>query len=268
MEKRRVPHTTTRRSKASKRSPQTSWGKEALWYREHLEADDTYHAKVILPNLERMVAPESRMQILEIGGGEGFIARALARMGASVTVTDIAPELIRIGEEKGGGVTYRVSRAEDLRWASPHSYDVVLAVLTLQNMEKIEPVFTEVARVLKKDGRFICVLNHPIFRIPKVTAWGYDEGTKTQYRRIDAYLSSRRAEMDMHPGRTGKKSVTYSFHRSLQDYMKAFRAAGMSIVRLEEWISHKVSEPGPRAKAENTARTEFPLFMAIECVFR
>jgi ubiquinone/menaquinone biosynthesis C-methylase UbiE len=131
-------------------------------------------------------------------------------------------------------------------------------------MEKIEPVFKEVSRVLKKSGRFICVLNHPAFRIPKATAWGFDEETTTQYRRIDAYLSARREKMDMHPGKKGKASFTYSFHRSLQDYMKVFRASGFAVVRLEEWISHKTSEPGPRAKAENVARKEFPLFMAIE----
>ncbi len=70
--------------------------------------------------------------------------------------------------------------------------------------------------------------------------------------------------MDMHPGKRGGKSFTYSYHRSLQDYMKALRSAGFAITRLEEWISHKTSEPGPKAKAENTARKEFPLFMLVE----
>jgi ubiquinone/menaquinone biosynthesis C-methylase UbiE len=206
------------------------------------------------------------MNILEIGGGEGFIARALARAGTSVTVSDISKELIALGKEKAGGPTYHVSPAENLSWVKPHSHDVVLAVLTLQNMEKIEPVFKEVSRVLKKNGKFVCVLNHPTFRIPKATAWGFDEETLTQYRRVDAYLSARREKMDMHPGRKGGASFTYSFHRSLQDYMKAFRASGFAVVRLEEWISHKTSEPGPRAKAENVARKEFPLFMMIETV--
>ena len=32
---------------------------------------------------------------------------------------------------------------------------------------------------------------------------------------------------------------------------------------LEEWASHKISTSGPRAGAENTARKEIPLFMAI-----
>ncbi len=248
---------------SSKKS--TSWGSEADWYADHLAESDTYHAKVIMPNVERIVAPSTGLKVLEIGCGEGFIARVLSHAGASVTACDISPELIEIGKQKGGGIDYRVSKAEDLSWVAPHSYDAVLAVLTLQNMERIEEVFAGVAKALKKGGRFIFVLNHPAFRIPKATSWGYDEKEKIQYRRADAYLSARRETIDMHPGQKGKKSVTYSFHRSLQDYMKALRSADLAIVRLEEWISHRASEPGPRAKAENTARKEFPLFLMVEC---
>ena len=70
----------------------------------------------------------------------------------------------------------------------------------------------------------------------------------------------------MTPGKSKDKQFTYSFHRSLQDYSKALRAGGFAIVRMEEWISHKDSQPGPRAAAENTARKEFPLFLAIEAI--
>jgi hypothetical protein len=40
----------------------------------------------------------------------------------------------------------------------------------------------------------------------------------------------------------------------------------MLVESLEEWPSHKNSNSGPRAAAENTARKEIPLFMAIRAV--
>ncbi len=243
----------------------TSWGGEADWYSDHVEQDDTYHAKVLLPNIVRIVTPKKGQDVLEIGCGEGFFARTLAQEGSSVTACDIAPELIEIGKKKGGSVSYRVSKAQDLSWVKEKSFDVVLAVLTLQNMERIDTVMKEVRRVLKPNGRFIFVLNHPAIRIPKASHWGYDEEEKIQYRRLDAYLSQRKLAIDMHPGKKQKQtSVTYSFHRSLQEYMKVLKGADFCITRLEEWISHKVSEPGPKAKAENMARKEFPLFMMLE----
>lgn len=244
----------------------TSWGDEATWYHAHLEQDDTYHARVILPNLLRVVAPEKGLNILEIGCGEGFFSREFARAGGQVTASDISPELIEIGKKQGGAVTYVVSNAQDLSWAKKQGYDVVVAVLTLQNMERIDDVMKEVRRVLKKEGRFVFVLNHPVLRIPKATHWEYDAKNNMQCRTLDAYLSAQKITIDMHPGKKGKASVTYSFHRSLQEYMKLLRGAGFCIVRLEEWISHRKSEKGPRSSAEDRARKEFPLFMMVEAV--
>jgi ubiquinone/menaquinone biosynthesis C-methylase UbiE len=150
-------------------------------------------------------------------------------------------------------------------FAADKSYDAVVCVLAIQNMEKIEAVFNECERILKSSGRFIFVLNHPAFRIPRKTSWGWDEANMVQYRRVDGYLSSSREQIDMFPSQSAKKgsTSTWSFHRSLQDYMKALARSGFAISKLEEWISHKTSERGPRQRAEDIARKEFPLFMLL-----
>lgn len=244
----------------------TSWGKEATWYADHVEDLDSYHEKVLLPNILRLVKPRNGMHLFEIGCGEGFFARSIASEGARVMGADIAPELIKIAKERDPRSTYLVRSADMLRDVPERHFDIVLAVLTLQNMAEIEPVFKEAKRILKAEGKLILVLNHPAFRIPKMSSWGYDEECSVQYRRMDAYLSARSQKIDMHPGATTKKSYTYSFHRSLQDYMKALRTAHFQIRSLEEWISHRTSERGPRKEAEDRARKEFPLFLMLECV--
>lgn len=45
--------------------------------------------------------------------------------------------------------------------------------------------------------------------------------------------------------------------------MKAGFDAGLRLRGFEEWHSHKQSQPGPRARAENRARNEFPLFLGM-----
>ncbi|MBI2075302.1 MAG: SAM-dependent methyltransferase, partial [Candidatus Harrisonbacteria bacterium] len=40
--------------------------------------------------------------------------------------------------------------------------------------------------------------------------------------------------------------------------------AGFAVTDMEEWVSHRTSERGPRAKAEDRARREIPLFLAIK----
>ena len=69
----------------------------------------------------------------------------------------------------------------------------------------------------------------------------------------------------MNPGQV-KSEKTISFHHPLQFYFKALEKAGFVVTRLEEWTSHKESEKGPRAGAENRARKEFPLFLFLEAV--
>jgi SAM-dependent methyltransferase len=256
----------------SKKGTGTSWGGVADWYGDHIEGDDTYHAQVVAPNIVRLVAPTNGMRLLDIGCGEGYFSRLFADAGAIVTGTDISPELIAIAHEKERGkkqrITYHVAPAEDMACIPDASCDVVTAVLTMQNMEHFNRVCKEVARVLTPHGRVVVVLNHPAFRIPKESSWGWDRedgvpGGGVQYRRVDTYLTPYKAAIDMHPGaKTG--DVTYSFHRSLQDHMKGFAKAGLAITRLEEWISHRKSEPGPRQRAEDIARKEIPLFLALE----
>ena len=98
-------------------------------------------------------------------------------------------------------------------------------------------------------------MNHPAFRIPKYSSWGWDAAL--QYRRIDRYLSEISIPIQMHPGKKSHE-ITTSFHRSLQAYAQSLREAGFGIVNLEEWISNKKA-PRDRAQRLRTSRgVNFP----------
>jgi len=180
-------------------------------------------------------------------------------------------------------IAYYVAPAEKLP-PLIKNFDVVTIVLAIQNISDMKKSFSEAFRALKPGGRLVIVINHPIFRIPQKTSWVWDEKSSTQYRRIDAYMSDTQTEIDMNPGTnkngTNKDSSgidkggvakisafgakTVSFHRPLQSYFKALSSTGFAVTRLEEWISHKQSQKGPRATEEDRIRKEIPLFMCIE----
>ena len=143
--------------------------------------------------------------------------------------------------------------------------DLVFCILAIQNIEKVKETFLEVNRCLKKGGRFILVINHPSFRNPRKTDWGYDENKKIQYRRIEEYMSESKVEIDMNPGEKNpkKKKYTITFHRPLQFFFKNFKNTGFAVTSLEEWISHKESEKGPKSDQENKSRHEIPMFMSL-----
>lgn len=243
----------------------TSWESVARWYDELLSGDDTYQAKVIAPNITRLLPPQGK-KILDIACGQGFFSKIYATGGADVLGIDISSELIKRAKEgETNNLHFEVSPANNISVAQDNSFDGALIVLALQNIKEMAETIKEAYRALKVGGTFIIVLNHPFFRIPQESSWGFDEEKNVQYRRVDAYGSNFSIDVDMTPGnqKGSQKVFTKSFHRPLQDYFKALSSAGFSVVGLEEWISHKKSEKGPRAKAEDTSRKEFPMFLTI-----
>lgn len=241
----------------------TSWEGVAEWYDALLEkGGETYQERVILPNALRLLALRKGDSVLDLACGQGFFSRAFSAAGAAVAGFDASPALIALAKKRSpAAIRFGVApaRAVDLPDASVNKAALILA---LQNMAEIQPVLSECGRVLTPDGIFLVVLNHPAFRIPRFSRWGFDENGGVQYRRLDGYLSESRAEILMHPGKNSGET-TVSFHRPLQAYAKAFEKAGFSIRRIEEWTSPKKSGAGPRQAAENRARREFPLFLAL-----
>jgi ubiquinone/menaquinone biosynthesis C-methylase UbiE len=243
----------------------TSWGKVANWYDSLLEKDnDSFQQKVILPNLVRLLNLDKNQVVLDLACGQGFFSRIFAQGGAKVIASDISAELVKIAKNyPTKNIKYHVSPADDINFCADKSVDAVTIILALQNIKNVDGVLRECVRVLKEKGSIFLVLNHPAFRAPKVSSWGWDDKEWAQYRRMDAYLSEFQTEIDMHPGQK-KSEKTVSFHRSLQWYFKMLAKNGLAVAKLEEWISHREPTKGPRFDAENKARKEFPLFLFLE----
>ncbi|MEZ0265867.1 MAG: class I SAM-dependent methyltransferase, partial [Phycisphaerae bacterium] len=162
-------------------------------------------------------------------------------------------------------IRYHLGDARDLSFLPETEFTAAACVLAIQNIHPIGPVFRAVSRVLKPLGRFVVVMMHPCFRGPKETSWGWDAENGVQYRRVDRYLLPRKAPIVTHPGMSDQ--YTWSFHKPIGDYVKAARGAGLLVDAIEEWPSHKTSTgTGPRPAAENTARKEIPMFLALRCV--
>lgn len=253
--------------KHEKRTHRTSWDSVAVWYDTLLEKnDDTYQTKVILPNLVRAMNIKKGERVLDLACGQGFFTRAFHHAGASVAGVDVARDLIAFAKKQSPReIAFFVRDASDLAVFRDNYFDKVVIVLAVQNMEAPHQVFKECQRVLGPKGKLYLVLNHPAFRIPRASSWGFDDTSMTQYRRIDRYLSESKAVIDMNPSKPGT-STTISFHRPLQYYFKTLANAGFSVTRLEEWCSHRKSESGPRQVAEDRARREIPLFLFLEVV--
>jgi len=247
--------------------PRTDWSGVAEWYDRLVgEEGSEYHREVVHPGAVRLLALRPGEPVVDVASGQGALARLLQNRGAEVTGVDAAEPLIRAARERGpDSVRYHVGDARDLSFLPAGYFAAAACVLAIQNMHPIAPVFQSVSRLLRPGGRFVLVMMHPCFRGPKETMWGWDPETGVQFRRVDRYLIPRKTPITTHPG-SAPDVYTWSFHKPIEAYVRALRNAGLLIDAIEEWPSHKTSEPGPRAGAENTARKEVPMFMAMRAV--
>jgi ubiquinone/menaquinone biosynthesis C-methylase UbiE len=249
------------------KSPATDWGDVAAWYDQLVgESGSEFHREVVLPGVMRLLAAKPGERAIDIACGQGVLCRILHQRGIEVTGIDAADELIRVAHERGpAAIRYQVGDARDLAFLPEKTWSAAACVLAIQNIHPIQPVFQSVRRILQPGGRLVIVMMHPSFRGPKETSWGWDEKNKIQYRRVDRYLLPRKSPIVTHPGKD-PGAFTWTFHKPLEAYVKALRNAGLLIDALEEWPSHKISTSGPRAPAENAARKEIPMFLALRAV--
>jgi demethylmenaquinone methyltransferase/2-methoxy-6-polyprenyl-1,4-benzoquinol methylase len=109
----------------------------------------------------RRVRPRAGEAILDMAGGTGDIAFRLARRGARVTVADINPDMLGVGEEraKSRGIealAWSVQNAEALSFADA-SFDAYTIAFGIRNVTHIHKALAEAHRVLKVGGRFFCL---------------------------------------------------------------------------------------------------------------
>lgn len=250
-----------------KQPPQTHWGQVAKWYDDLVgEEGSDYHRHVVLPGAVRLLDAKPGQRVLDVACGQGVLCRVLHRSAIEATGVDASKSLIHMAIERSDpAIRFVVADARDLSALPDEHYDAAACILAIQNIQPLEPVFQTVAGRLVQGGKLVVVMMHPVFRSPKATSWGFDDRGGVQYRRIDRYLLGRKEPIVTHPG-SDPGRYTWTFHRPIETYVRAMSAAGLLVDAMEEWPSHKVSEPGPRAAAENTARKEIPMFLAIRAI--
>ena len=242
----------------------TSWEKSSQWYNKIVGDEGHYfHQSVIFPNLKKIINFNELNSVLDLACGQGIFERQIDPKTEYVGV-DIARSLIEEAKKKSQNQKHQflVADASKTLPLAENHFDLVTIILALQNIRNFEGVMFNAQRHLKSGGKFVMVLNHPIFRIPRQTSWGFDQENKIQYRRIDKYMSELEIPIATNPGKFQESETTWSFHSPLSKYSQILNENGFFIERIEEWVSDKKST-GSKAKMEDRARAEIPMFMTI-----
>ena len=104
------------------------------------------------------VKPRPGEHILDMAGGTGDVAFRMAAKGATVTVSDINPDMLEVGIERAkkrklDGLVWQVENAEKLGFDDA-SFDAYTIAFGIRNVTDIPAALREAHRVLKRGGRF------------------------------------------------------------------------------------------------------------------
>ncbi len=101
--------------------------------------------------------------VLDIGCGEGWLARALAAQGVAVTGVDAIPALIEQAQAAGGGEFYVATYEEIAAGALAITADVVVSNFALIGKEAVDGLVAAIPALLNPGGAFIVQTLHPVF---------------------------------------------------------------------------------------------------------
>ena len=70
------------------------WNKLAAWWDDAYQEGDLYHRTFLFPTITKWAAATKGMRILDIGCGNGALARLLAMAGANLVAVDFSEVFI------------------------------------------------------------------------------------------------------------------------------------------------------------------------------
>lgn len=171
------------------------------------------------------VLHRSPRTVLDIGCGEGWLARELAARNIQVTGIDAVPALIDAAQYAGCG-EFRVMTYEDIATGKlKATVDAVVCNFSLLGKESVEGIFKSVSSLLNPNGAFIVQTLHP------VTACG-----ELPYR--DGWREGSWAGFS-----TGFTDPAPWYFRTLESWIKLFVDNGFSLIDVREPMHPETMKP-------------------------
>jgi SAM-dependent methyltransferase len=198
-----------------------AWDEQAdAWARfARTPGHDRSHEDVNFPAFLELLPPPGRAA-LDLGCGEGRVGAELLRRGYRVVGVDSSPRMVELAREHHDAV---VADAAALPFPDA-SFDLVLAYMSLMNMDDFGGAVRDSARVLERGGRFCVAVLHPTFAAGSRS----DDGTFVLGDYFAGPVKVWTSDRD------GVRMTFYDRPIPLSRYAAALEAAGLLIERVRE----------------------------------
>jgi len=211
--------------------------------------NNIYNANLERPSLLSMLGSVSGKNVLDLGCGSGIYSQYLIKQGAEVTSIDVSEEMIKMVTEKLGDKVkaYTQDLSKGLPNEKSNSFEVVISPLMIHYIKDLTQLFSDINRVLKKDGYFIFSTHHPFMDFQSTISGNY----------FDRELLTQKWDTIGNP-------VSVSFYRrSLTEIFDFISGSGLVVVGLSE------GKPSDKMKEISKESFEFlsknPQFIFFKC---
>jgi SAM-dependent methyltransferase len=175
--------------------------------------------------LELVPPPNGRT--LDLGCGEGRLARDLAALGHDVVGIDASTTMIAAAHEAAPAMELHVADAAALPFAD-FSFGLVVAFMSLQDVDDLRGAIREVARVLVPGGRLCVAIVHPLS-----SAGAFAErAADAPFVIAGSYLDESRTDATFE--RDGLSMRFVSRHLPLEAYVSELATNGLLVECLRE----------------------------------
>jgi cyclopropane fatty-acyl-phospholipid synthase-like methyltransferase len=197
------------------------------------------------PAVLQELAPLTGKRVLDLGCGEGYVARLVAQAGAqSVFGIDISSEMVGRAQQAAASgapssMTFKSGNATTFQDFPREQFDRVIAVFMVSYLSRAEmtEVFRTVRSRLAPGGRFIFTVPHPFLpyiRRPQEKPVYFDSKGRDYFAGVDQSYEGYIWRRD------GKPVPVSYMHKTFADYFNTLAAAGFQT--LPKVIELKVTE--------------------------
>jgi 2-polyprenyl-3-methyl-5-hydroxy-6-metoxy-1,4-benzoquinol methylase len=179
-------------------------------YADQRSSEFNFNLDLAIPRLLEVVGSVDGLTVLDAGCGEGILSRSLPNTAARIVGIDIVSQFIAYALQRDltQSITYEV---HDLSKPLPQyadTFDLVVSNLVLNDVPDYVGFINTLSSVLKANGRIVLSFNNPYSALLREKVNNYfDSDAVHQY---------------------GFGAVTY-FHRTMEDYFRAFQQAGLAL---------------------------------------
>jgi SAM-dependent methyltransferase len=171
--------------------------------------------------------PPPGRRTLDLGCGEGRLARDLKALGHDVVAVDLSPTMLAAAKEADPELEAHLADAADLPFGDA-SFDLIVAFMSLQDMDDMDGAIGEAARVLEPGGRLCLAVVHPVASAGQFAG----DDASSPFVIEGSYLEPVRYSDSL--ARDGLEMTFVSERRPIQAYVESIADAGLLVDRLRE----------------------------------